>query len=51
MTKFVVVGFVMTQKESIGYRDFENEGKASQYVYELLTKGADVISVRRVRGE
>ena len=46
--KIVVVGFTMSQKKAIGYRDFENEGKASQYVYDLLVKGADVISIRRV---
>lgn len=44
----VVVGFRHNQRASIGYRSFNSPGDASVYVAELLLKGADVISVRRL---
>ena len=47
----VVVGFTMDAKNAIGYRDFDDNELASQYVFKLLLKGAQVISIRVVEAK
>jgi len=55
----VVVGFERTSKHSIGYQSFKDEEteqlnketRASAFIIQLLHKGADVISIRRVINE
>ena len=47
----VVVGFKRTAKNSIGYMGFSGYDAPANYVKELLSKGADVISIRRVDEE
>jgi hypothetical protein len=49
MTSFVVVGFVMIKRDSIGCKTLHNVDVAGYCVAEMLKKDADVIIVRRVR--